>query len=299
MLSRVCSFLSNVKSVTAKIDPESLVPAFATCSFCNLQFVPTGRVGVPVCFWWRRHRSLFSGSSSSCCSSSGRGGGNSVWTRAWGLVRGLWGPGVSRRQSWRRDHLCRVQPAGTRRQTKRHSPEQLSLLLLLPRWASLRGWLGAALDVSEKWSGSLSRGRQRHRPWVAGPVVPFSLGRESRAGYEEGPDLRTGREHGVTDLLVLSGGRAAHVPAPCERALPRAGVRQPGAEPWEDLGHGGGDLRLLHVWGKDLPYEVDGQGAALTSSLCAGPSRSRFTDQRPLVFVCVSLCFGACEFLKT
>lgn len=66
--------------------------------------------------------------------------------------------------------------------------------------------------------------------WVAGPVVPFSLGRESRAGYEEGPDL-TGQEHGVTDLRVFSGGRAAHVPAPCERALPRAGVRQPGAEP--------------------------------------------------------------------
>ena len=66
---------------------------------------------------------------------------------------------------------------------------------------------------------------------MVGPVVPFSLGRESRAGNEEGPDLRTGRDCGVTDPLVFSGGRAAHVPAPRERALPRAGIRQPGAEP--------------------------------------------------------------------
>ena len=140
-LSPVCS-LSSVKSVTAEIDLESSASAFATCSFCKLQFVPTGRVGVPVCLWWRHHRSLFSGSSSSCCSPSGRGRGSSVWTRAWGVVRGLWGPGVSRRQSWRRDHLYRIQPAGTHHQTKHHTPDQLSLLLLLPRWAALRGMAG-------------------------------------------------------------------------------------------------------------------------------------------------------------
>lgn len=157
-------FLGSVKSVAAKIDLESLVLAFATCPSYNLR-CPTGRAGVPVCFWWRHHRSLSSGSSSSCCSPCGRGGGNSVWTRAWGVVRALWGPGVSRRQSWRRDHLYRVQPAGTRQQTKRHTPEQLSLLLLLPRWASLRGPAGcrwmfqrSGLALSAEWGSGTDLG---------------------------------------------------------------------------------------------------------------------------------------------
>lgn len=103
------------------------------------------------------------------------------------------------------------------------------------------------LDASEKWSGSLSRGRERHETLGGGACCAFRPGEGESGRSEEGPDLRTGRDRGVTGPLVFSGGRAAHVPAPRERALPRAGIRQPGAEPREDLGHGGGDLRLLHV----------------------------------------------------
>lgn len=81
--------------------------------------------------------------------------------------------------------------------------------------------------------------------WVC---FAFGLG-EGEAGLavRGGPVLRTGHDCCVREPLVFSGGRAAHVPAPCECALPCEGVRQPGAEPGEDLGSSGGDRRLLHV----------------------------------------------------
>lgn len=60
--------------------------------------------------------------------------------------------------------------------------------------------------------------------------MPFEGGR-GRPSYKEGPVLGTGGDCSVIEALVFSGGWAVHVPAPCECALPRAGVWQPGAEP--------------------------------------------------------------------
>lgn len=267
----VSSFLRGVKSVnvTAKINIQRawfLCLPLPHVLSVDLEFVPTGRARVSICFWWRNHRSLLLGLSfSPSCSPSGRGRGSNVWTRAWGVVRGLWWLGVSRWHPWRGDHLYWVQPAGAHHQARLHTHEQLSLLLLLPRWGFFRRKAGLLQRCFREMTWL-----SRQKEMLALDFGPLNLlcllawGGRGRHSYKEGPVFEDWPRCCMIEPFVFSGGRAAHVPAPCECALPGAGVWQPGAEPWEDLGHGGGDRWVLHVWGKGLRLEVEGWGVALT-----------------------------------
>jgi hypothetical protein len=77
------------------------------------------------------------------------------------------------------------------------------------------------------------------------PAFQQQAGMVGLAGRERSM-LEAGR--GLCDrALVFSGRWTAHVPAPCQRALPCAGVRQPGAEPREDLSNRGRDCWVFHV----------------------------------------------------
>lgn len=104
-----------------------------------------------------------------------------------------------------------------------------------------RGWGCLRAVEGGGWPSTLNRAGVS----LLGPGGWPAASRNVRTSWERSI-LRAGR--GLCDrALVFSGRWTAHVPAPCQRALPCTGVRQPGAEPREDLSNRGRDCWVFHV----------------------------------------------------